>query len=651
MCGIAGIFAPNSNLAPDIFGGILKNMADAVLRRGPDAEGFWVDPEFGLGLAHRRLSIVDLSPEGAQPMVSRSGRYVLVFNGEIYNHLDIRAELKGGANGYTNWRGHSDTETLLAAFDVLGIENTASRAAGMFAMAVWDRRRKVLTLIRDRLGEKPIYYGWVGKAGLSSLIFGSDLAVFREHPEFRPSINPDAINDYARHGYVGGELTIYEGVKKLLPGHLIEVPLEGPPEVPRSWWSLTDVVKREQLDCHHLSFKEATDHLHSLLQKVVRQQMLSDVPLGAFLSGGVDSSAIVALMQSQSHIPVKTFSLGFEEKSFNEAPYAKAVADHLKTDHAEFIVKSQDAIHAIQSLHEIYTEPFSDSSQIPTFLVSSMARKDVTVALTGDGGDEVFCGYNRYLLASNISRYLSFIPNPVNKLTRIIIDSLSPDITDYIGKIFNIPHSYDKLSKLNIILNSSSNYERYEMLVSIWSKNDRVVINPTNFQPQFGKELWYDLKCSDVEKMMVMDLLNYLPNDILVKVDRAAMHSSLETRAPFLDHRVLEFAWSLPAEYKKSRHVSKRVLREVLYKYVPQDLIERPKSGFSLPIGAWLRGPLRDWAEALLSVEQLSKSGAFNPSVVRLKWHEHLSGKRNWQAQLWNVLMFQVWFVHGVPGE
>jgi asparagine synthase (glutamine-hydrolysing) len=651
MCGIAGFFAPNSNLAPDIFGGILKNMADAVLRRGPDAEGFWIDQELGLGLAHRRLSIVDLSPEGAQPMVSRSGRYVLVFNGEIYNHLDIRAELKGGSNGYANWRGHSDTETLLAAFDVLGIENTLSRAAGMFAMAVWDRRTKVLTLIRDRLGEKPIYYGWIGKTDLSTLIFGSDLAVFRQHPEFRPSINPDAVNDYARHGYVGGELAIYEGVKKLLPGHLIEIPLEGLSGVSRSWWSLTDVVKREQLDSRHLSFKEATDHLHSLLQKVVSQQMLSDVPLGAFLSGGVDSSTIVALMQSESKIPVKTFSLGFEEKSFNEAPYAKSVADYLKTDHVEFIVKSQDAIDTIQSLHEIYTEPFSDSSQIPTFLVSSMARKDVTVALTGDGGDEVFCGYNRYILASSISRYLSFIPNPVNNLTRILIECLSPDITDYIGKIFNIPHSYDKISKLKNILASSSPYERYEILVSIWSKNDHVLIRPTNFQPKFGEELWQDLKCSDVEKMMVMDLLNYLPNDILVKVDRAAMHSSLETRAPFLDHRVQEFAWSLPAEYKKSGQVSKRVLREVLYKYVPRDLIERPKMGFSLPIGAWLRGPLRDWAESLLSVEQLSKSGAFNPSVVRLKWHEHLTGKRNWQAQLWNVLMFQVWFVHGIPSE
>jgi asparagine synthase (glutamine-hydrolysing) len=613
-------------------------MAQAIESRGPDAFGAWVDPEVGIALAHRRLAIVDLTPAGAQPMVAAGGQYVLAFNGEIYNHLKLRAELEGVV-----WRGLSDTETLLAGFEVWGIEATLQRAIGMFAFALWDREQRVLTLGRDRLGEKPIYYGWQGHGAQAVFLFGSEVSALRRHPAFTAPINRDALALYMRHNCIGGEHSIYQGIYKLLPGHLLTL-AAGQAE-PRlwAWWSTAEVAQQGVAQPFEGSAEQAVDALEALLRSAVAQQMVADVPLGAFLSGGVDSSTVVALMQAQSSRPVKTFSIGFQEAGYNEAEYAKAVARHLGTEHTELYVNAQQALDVIPKLPTLYAEPFADSSQIPTYLVSQLARQHVTVSLSGDAGDELFCGYNRYQLTAKLWGKLQHVPMPMRRAAAAVISSMPPARWDSLGHFLSVGRLGDKMHKGAALLCHTNVAELYRGMVSHWPEPDMLVLGAHEPASVLTGSKSTLQGLNDVERMMALDLLSYLPDDILAKVDRAAMGVSLETRVPMLDHRVVEFAWSLPLDYKLRGGVTKWPLREVLYRHVPRSLIERPKMGFGVPIDHWLRGPLRDWAEDLLSESRLRQEGFFNPEPIRKKWVEHLSGQRNWQHHIWDVLMFQAW--------
>lgn len=646
MCGFTGYLVANPGLAAPQAQQLLQQMANAIVHRGPDSDGYWTDPAAGIGLAHRRLAIVDLSPAGAQPMASVSGRYVLAFNGEIYNHLRLRDALEREGKVTAPWRGHSDTETLLAGFDAWGIEGTLKQAIGMFAVAVWDRADRVLTLARDRLGEKPLYYGWQGQDSGAVFLFGSELSALRRHPAFAAEVNRDALALYMRHNCIGGEHSIYSGIRKLAPGHLLSVSLAQPEPVARAWWSGADVAMRGVAQPFAGTPEQAVDALEALLRDAVAQQMMADVPLGAFLSGGIDSSTVVALMQAQSSRPVRTFSIGFHEEGYNEAEHAKAVAQHLGTDHTELYVTAQQALDVIPKLPTLYSEPFADSSQIPTFLVSQLARQHVTVSLSGDAGDELFCGYSRYQMTAGLWSKVSRLPRPLRQLAAGLITALPPGAWDKLGGV--LPSALgarlgDKLHKGAALLGSRSVADLYQGMVSHWADPASVVLGarePATVLAGAAPDL-QDL--GDVERMMALDMLSYLPDDILAKVDRAAMGVSLETRVPFLDHRVVEFAWSLPLDYKLRNGVTKWPLRQVLYRHVPKALIERPKMGFGVPIDHWLRGPLRDWAESFLSESRLAQEGFFNPAPIRQKWAEHLSGQRNWQYHLWDVLMFQAW--------
>ena len=654
MCGLAG-FLTQSWVDDDAVAKLLVTMGEHIRNRGPDSADTWQDSVTGIGLSHRRLAVVDLSPAGAQPMHSANGQYVIAYNGEIYNHLDIRAELSA-ENQAPLWRGHSDTETLLAAFEAWGIATTLKKTIGMFAIALWDKKANTLTLARDRLGEKPLYYGWQGEGKTRAFLFGSELKALQAHPCFTPTICRGALALYMRHNYVPAPHSIYENIFKLLPGHTLTISLDKPEPKLSCYWSASDISIAGVAKPFLGSDTEAVIKLDSLLTNAVGQQMMADVPLGAFLSGGVDSSTIVALMQAQSNRPVQTFTIGFNEASYNEATYAKAVAKHLGTQHTELYVSPKQALDVIPELPEMYCEPFADSSQIPTFLVAQLAKQHVTVSLSGDAGDELFCGYNRYVLTSNLWQKLSLLPVPTRAGLAKIISSVSPEAWNKVGKImpFNLPVvgnlalMGDKLHKGASVLASRNQADLYKSLVSMWQDPSAVVIvndaaavvEPKTFLAGNEPAL---IGLSDTEQMMVLDMLTYLPDDILTKVDRAAMSVSLETRVPFLDHRVVEFAWQLPMKYKLNDGQSKWALRQVLYKYVPKALIERPKMGFGIPLDYWLRGPLKDWAETLLSEERLLKEGYFYPAPIRKKWREHLSGKHNWAQQLWGVLMFQSW--------
>lgn len=650
MCGFVGFMggiAGDSQFSDDA---VLQHMAKAILNRGPDDEGSWADSDRRIGLGHRRLSIVDLSPAGHQPMVSGSGRYVVVYNGEIYNHMDCRASLAmTGAS--IEWRGHSDTETLLAGFDAWGIQGTVERCIGMFAFAVWDKQTSTLTLARDRLGEKPLYYGWQGTGQNATFLFGSELNALKVHPAFAAVIDRNALCLLMRHNYIPAPFSIYQGIAKLEAGCLLTLSLEQQePKVIR-YWSAATVAVAGCAAPFAGTPTQAVDELELLLKSAVQQQMMADVPLGAFLSGGIDSSTVVALMQAQSSRPVKTFTIGFNEEGYNEAMHAKAVAKHLGTAHTELYVSPQQALDVIPRLPALYCEPFSDSSQIPTFLVSQLARQQVTVSLSGDAGDELFCGYNRYLLANKLWQKLSVLPTGSRRLAASGLTALPPSWwTSLLGPVQGLlPSSLrqanlgDKLHKAAGVLASGDLDALYLGLVSHWDDPTSIVIGgkepPTLLT---GNTPGLD-GLDDIQRMMALDALTYLPDDILVKVDRAGMGVSLEGRVPFLDHRVVEFAWSLPQSLKLRDGVGKWVLRQVLYRHVPKELIERPKMGFGVPIGDWLRGPLRDWAENLLDKARLDREGYFNPGPIRQKWAEHLSGARNWQYHLWNVLMFQAW--------
>lgn len=649
MCGFTGFLG---GTLQDIAtrAATLEAMANRILHRGPDDGDTWCDGDSVVGFGHRRLAIVDLSQAGHQPMAAASGRYVIAYNGEIYNHLEIRRDLEAAGHAPA-WRGHSDTETLLAGIDAWGVEQALRRATGMFAFALWDRQTRTLTLGRDRLGEKPLYYGWQGFGAARAFLFGSELKALHAHPAFEKQIDRDALCLYMRHNNVGAPHSIFAGISKLPPGHLLDVSLHAPKPALRAYWSGAAVAADGAARPFQGRPEEGVDALDALLRDAIGGQMMADVPLGAFLSGGVDSSTVVALMQVQSNRPIKTFSIGFHEDAYNEAEHAAAVARHLGTDHTELYVTAREALDVIPKLPSLYDEPFADSSQIPTYLVSQLARRHVTVSLSGDAGDELFCGYNRYQITASLWGRLSAMPAGVRSAMAWGLTRVSPDRINRLagsvkaaGRWRNIG---EKIHKGAGVMAARSSEELYRGMVSQWQSPSDIVVGGHEPDTVLTRPDDRLAGLNDVERMMALDMLTYLPDDILAKVDRASMACSLESRVPFLDHRVVEFAWRLPLEYKLRResqgYTTKWALRQVLYRYVPVELIERPKMGFGVPIDSWLRGPLRDWAEELLSEARLRREGYLNPAPIRQKWAEHLGGQRNWQHPLWCVLMFQAW--------
>lgn len=647
MCGLTGYLG---NCAAPTAAEVLTRMGNAIAHRGPDDEGMWFDTHSGVGFAHRRLSIVDLSATGHQPMVSGSSRYVVIFNGEIYNHLTLRKTLEAAAVAPA-WRGHSDTETLLAAIESWGVEESLRRCVGMFAMALWDRAKRCLHLVRDRMGEKPLYYGWAG----TTLVFGSELKALRAHPAWQGEIDRDALTLLFRHNYIPAPHSIYKNVLKLPPATCVTISLDDVQQhrlpVPKAYWSVTTAAERGRAAPFKGSDAETLEELERLSADAISLQQIADVPLGAFLSGGVDSSAVVALMQAQSPRPIRTFTIGFSEAGYNEAEYARAVAGHLGTEHTELYVSPESAQAVIPRLPTVYDEPFSDSSQIPTFLVSQMARQHVTVSLSGDGGDELFGGYNRYLFGRDLRQRLYWLPLGVRRALAASVTALSPRVLDVLlrplGRIIpqlNVSQPSDKAYKAMEVLALDRETDLYRRLVSHWDDPASLVIGGHEPPTVLDEMLRHREAGKSFEQwMMTTDLQTYLPDDILTKVDRAAMAVGLETRVPFLDHRLVEFSLSLPLHMKIRDGQGKWLLRQMLYKYVPKAMIERPKMGFGVPIDLWLRGPLRAWAEALLDESRLRREGFLNPGPVRQKWAEHLTGKRNWQYYLWDVLMFQAW--------
>jgi asparagine synthase (glutamine-hydrolysing) len=640
MCGFAGSFGGN---LPNL--NFIRNMGLSMLNRGPDDWGVWEDRPSQIGFIHQRLSILDLSPAGHQPMHGGGGRYIIAFNGEIYNYKDLRFELD--SLGDIHWRGLSDTETLLTCIETWGLEKTLQKSIGMFAFALWDTQEKKLFLVRDRFGEKPLYFGWQGNGISKSFLFGSELKALKEHPSFLAKIDRGSLSLLLRHNYIPAPYSIYQGIFKLEPGSILAVSLNQPEPVITKYWDAVEVAGTAKVTPFIGTAEQAVDELEALLKSAVNQQMMADVPLGAFLSGGIDSSTIVALMQSQSSQPVKTFTVGFNEEGFNEAIHAKAVAKHLGTEHTELYVSPAQAMDVIPKLPSLYCEPFADSSQIPTYLVSQLAKQKVTVSLSGDAGDELFCGYNRYKLTSQLWKRLSLAPSPLRELASTLITSISPAALDKLRAIIPGGRNYaslgDKIHKGAGVLASDDLSQLYLGMVSQIANPSDWVINGSEPPTKLVGNAPLLAEFNDIEQMMLLDTISYLPDDILVKVDRAAMGVSLEGRVPFLDHRIFEFAWTLPLDYKLRDGQTKWPLRQLLYRYVPKELIERPKMGFGVPVGDWLRGPLRDWAENLLSEARLKREGYFHSELIRAKWAEHLSGKRNWQSQLWTVLMFQAW--------
>jgi len=645
MCGFAGFLTNKLERSLGSLEADANIMALAIKHRGPDDAGAWADAVAGIAISHRRLSIIDLSPAGHQPMHSACGRYVLAFNGEVYNHLALRAELCALGKAFS-WRGHSDTESLLVGFATWGLSATLQRAVGMFAFALWDRLDHTLTLVRDRFGEKPLYYGWAG----NSFLFGSELKALKAYPGFDNPINRGALALYLQHCTVPAPYAIYEDIFKLEPGCVLTIRSDDLKDRVLSivsYWRLTDAVRYGQ-DNLVQSDTEALLLLDVALREAVTLQAVADVPLGAFLSGGVDSSTIVALMQTQSDRPVQTFTVGFDEAGFDESPHAFAVAKHLGTEHHEIRVTANDARSVIPLLPQLYDEPFADSSQIPTYLVCLAARQHVTVALSGDAGDELFGGYNRYFWAERVWNRIGLLPSTFRQILGSAIQQFPTERWDAFGRVLPGQHGIarlgDKAYKLaNRIKTVNSLDDLYRSLVTEWTKDIDLVKGANRLQTKLD-DTSLVLGISEAEhRMMLWDSLTYLPDDILTKVDRAAMGVSLETRVPFLDHRVAELAWRLPMTMKIRGGVGKWALRQVLYKYVPRELIERPKSGFGIPVGQWLRGPLRDWAEALLDEQRLEQEGYLKPAPIREIWLQHLSGRHDWTARLWAVLMFQAW--------
>lgn len=640
MCGFAGFLKKTALLNDPT--NTLRNMGLAIVNRGPDSSGEWFCAEHGIGLSHRRLAIVDMTASGHQPMFSSSGRYVMAFNGEIYNHLELRKVLEE-ANPSLTWKGTSDTETMLASFEHYGLLGALDTLVGMFAAAVWDTQAQALYLFRDRLGEKPLYYGWQD----DTFLFGSELKALKAHPAFKADIYRPGISLLLRYGYIPAPYSIYENIFKLEAGEYACVSSRQPEVQVTKYWDVADVIKSSVNDPFKGNAPEATAHLETLLETTISQQMLADVPLGSFLSGGIDSSLIVSLMQKQSSRPVKTFSIGFDDKSYDEAGYAKAVAAHLKTEHHELYVSSADALDVIPKLPSIYDEPFSDSSQIPTYLVSALAREQVTVSLSGDGGDELFCGYNRYKMTAKFWSALKKVPRPIRSLSSAMLTSISPATLDLLAskvpKLSGYGSVGDKVHKAARVMSSRSAQDIYVGLVSKHPNPQTLVINGIEPDTCLIGNTPDFTALDDIQQMMALDTLSYLPEGVLTKLDRASMAVSLEGRAPFLDHRVFEFAWQLPLSMKMQGNDSKWILRQILYKYVPQALIDRPKMGFGVPLRDWLCGPLREWAETLLDEQRLVQEGYFNVPAVRALWAQHAGGRYDRSGILWAILMFQAW--------
>jgi asparagine synthase (glutamine-hydrolysing) len=617
MCGLTGfVGVPHS---ADLLRSTVRAMSDTIVHRGPDDAGEFVDVQHGVGFGFRRLAIVDLSEAGHQPMFSASGRYVMMFNGEVYNYEAIRRELRNPPQ----FRGHSDTEVMLAAIEEWGLDAAVRRFIGMFAIALWDRTEHALHLVRDRMGVKPMYYGFSGR----TFLFGSELKALRKHPDFNAVVDPAAVAAYLRYLYVPAPLSIYDGICKQMPGTIIT--LRAGKIEQRAYWSAAEAAEQGVANRFRGTESDAADALDALLRDAVALRMVADVPLGVFLSGGVDSSLVTALMQAQTTQPVKTFTIGFAEGAYDEAKYAAAIAKHLGTAHTELYVTPNDALNVIPMLPQMYDEPFADSSQIPTYLVSKMARQHVTVSLSGEGGDEVFGGYRRYFEGQRVLRTFGRVPSPLRRLLGRGMLAMPPRVWDRVMK-----QGGTQMPKLGRVLAARDLNDLYFELMTHW--RNAVPNAPEYVRPSSNL-------ADPIERMMYLDQITYLPDDILAKVDRASMATSLEAREPLLDHRVVELAWTLPLEMKVQGGQGKQILRRVLDRYVPRTLIDRPKMGFKVPIDAWLRGPLREWAEELLSERKLREQGLLDVNVVRKVWNDSLAGRSSMHDHLWAVLMLEAW--------
>ncbi len=644
MCGIAGFLDGASHKKNNELEAIITRMADTLRHRGPDDKGVWIDEKSGIALGHRRLSIIDLSVEGRQPMLSACGRYVIVFNGEIYNFKELRRQLE--SDKY-NFRGHSDTEVVLAAINRYGVESAIQKFNGMFAFALWDRQEKKLYLCRDRLGEKPLYYGFIN----NSFVFASELKAFKAIPGFSAEIDRHALTLYLRYNCIPAPHSIYTNIKKILPGELLTFEPAGRNIKTCFYWSALDTAKAFNNTVWEKSFEDTLSEAEALLKDAVKIRMESDVPLGVFLSGGIDSSLVTALMQAQSSAAVKTFTIGFGDSRYNEAEDARRVAEYLGTAHTCFYATAEDALKVIPGLPGVYDEPFADSSQIPTILVSRMARQHVTVCLSGDGGDEIFAGYNRYMWLEKIWKKICPLPFGIRKSLANLFYSCSSDNFEAVfekmklilPRRLRLRNPGIKFQKFSDVLSARDPAEAYLNLTSHWKQPEKVVLGLADKNSALGDNAVAPAIKDFKRQMMYSDMVNYLPNDILVKVDRATMSASLESRAVYLDYRLVEYAWKLPVAMLINETGTKLILRKILNKYLPAKYWERPKMGFAIPIDNWLRGPLKNWADDLLSSEYLKKKGFFDCKIVEDKWREHRKGSKNRQFELWDILMFNSW--------
>lgn len=640
MCGIAGLLAPRANRSVDGTERLLARMTEPMTWRGPDDSGAWCDPGAGIGLGHRRLSVLDLSHHGAQPMHSADGRWVLTYNGEVYDHRELAEDLRAAG---VELRGHSDTEVLLEAIARWGPDATLARIDGMFALGVWDRRERRLHLARDRMGEKPLYYG---RLGTGEVVFASVLDAIAAHPDFDRRVDRDALALYFRHKYVPAPWTIYSGIRKLEPGHTVVVEADGSIGTPSPYWSYLEVVSKGTTFTG--SPQEAVDELDRLLRRSVRRRLVADVPVGAFLSGGIDSSTVVAIAQQESARPVRTFTIGSESADYDESDDARSVASHLGTDHTELVVSERDAQAVVERLGAIYDEPFADSSQVPTRLVSELARRSVTVALSGDGGDELFAGYNRYVWVPAIWRQLARVPLPARRAAANLGAAVPVGTWDAVARLLperRRPRMLGlKVAKVLGVADAGDEYEVYHRLVSHWQRPEQLVPGAVEPPTLHTDPTRWPQTAGIVEHMAALDAVTYLPDDVLAKVDRATMSVSLEARVPLLDRDLVEFAAGLPLGMKIRDGVSKWPLRELLARYVPRSVFERPKSGFGVPIEDWIRGPLRPWAEAHLLGD--ATRAFLDVDLVRRTWEAHLRGRANHAYELWDVLMFSVWAEH-----